>query len=79
MARVGRAKGGHVPDDAPRVVLDKVASFPRDTKSSMQVDFEKGARTELETFTGFIVRSAGNLGLAVPRHVEIYGTLLERP
>jgi len=76
--RVGRAMGVPVPEDAPKVVLDKVASFPYETQSSMQVDFEKGGRTELETFTGFIVRSAGRRGIAVPHHDEIYRILLER-
>lgn len=75
---VGRAMGVPFPENAPKIVLDKVASFPQETKSSMQVDFEKGGRTELETFTGFIVRSAESHGIAVPRHDEIYRSLLER-
>ena len=39
------------------------------------MDFEKGNQTELETFTGYIVREAGKHGLSVPVYDRIYTAL----
>ncbi len=44
----------------------------------MQMDFEKGRKTELETFTGFVVNEAGKLGLSVPHYQKIYYELKQR-
>jgi 2-dehydropantoate 2-reductase len=41
----------------------------------MQMDFEKGNRTEIETFTGYIVREAGKYGLSAPTYERIYDAL----
>lgn len=76
--KIGRSQGILMPDNAASAVLDKVASFPKDTKSSLQMDFERGARTELETFAGFMLKAAAKQGIAVPYHKEVYKTLKSR-
>jgi ketopantoate reductase len=42
----------------------------------MQLDVEKGARTELDTMLGYVVRKGRELDIPTPRHDEIYQALL---
>jgi 2-dehydropantoate 2-reductase len=44
----------------------------------MQMDFEKGKKTELETFTGYIVNKASVHGLPVPTYQKIYDALRKK-
>jgi len=52
--------------------LDKIALFPYDTKSSLQMDFETKENTELEIFEGYIVDYAEKHGIDVPLHEKVY-------
>jgi 2-dehydropantoate 2-reductase len=73
--RVSEAKRIELPKNIRKEIIAKVSSFPPDIKTSMQMDFEKGNRTEIETFTGYIVREAGKYGLSAPTYERIYGVL----
>ena len=73
--RVSEAKRIELPKNIRKEIIAKVSSFPPDIKTSMQMDFEKGSQTELETFTGYIVREAGQHGLSAPTYERIYGVL----
>lgn len=64
-----------LPADIHALTLGKYRGFPGETKTSIQVDFEKGRQTELETFTGYVVRAAKKLGLDVPLHEKVYAKL----
>lgn len=55
--------------------LRKAGGFPPQTRTSLQLDFEKRRRTELETFTGYALREAGRLGIPAPVHEKIYTAL----
>ena len=55
--------------------IERAAAFPPDTKTSMQLDVEKGARTELDTMLGYVVRKGKELGVPTPRHAEVYEAL----
>jgi len=44
----------------------------------MQVDCEKGNRTEIEAFTGYIARCGEELGVNIPLHRMVYDKLKER-
>jgi ketopantoate reductase len=55
--------------------LVTVERFPHATRSSMQLDYEKGGRTELELFIGYAVRTGRALAIPVPLHEEIYAKL----
>jgi 2-dehydropantoate 2-reductase len=72
---IARAKGVHLPKDIVGLSLDKAHTFPYETKSSMQVDFEKGKKTEIETFTGYIVKAGEELERDVPLHQMVYSKL----
>jgi ketopantoate reductase len=41
----------------------------------MQLDFEQDKKTELETFTGYVVKTAQALGIDAPLHGEVYAAL----
>ena len=73
--RIARARGVKVAEGIVDVTLNKVNAFPYETKSSMQVDCEKGKKTEIEAFTGYVVRSGEELKLDVPLRRMVYDKL----
>ena len=75
---VARAEGVDVPENIWETSLEKMASFPPDTKTSMHLDFEKGRKTEVETLTGYVVRAARRHGIATPLHDQVYASLTKR-
>ncbi len=56
--------------------IDRAGAFPPDTKTSMQLDVEKGNPTELDTMLGYVVRKGKELRIATPAHAEVYEALL---
>ncbi len=61
------------------VTLEKLRSFPFETTSSMQRDFLKSSiRTELETITGFVVRSGLLFNIPTPTFKLAYIALQQR-
>jgi len=58
--------------------LETLSRFPYDATTSMQRDFESGRKTELDTFTGYIVKSGKELGVETPLYQEVYNELLKR-
>ena len=78
LGAVAQAQGIKLPDNFTQASIEKVKSFPSDTRSSLQMDFEKGKKTEIETFTGYVVRQAREIGIEVPLHQMVYSRLLKR-
>jgi len=76
--RVSEAKRIELPKNIRKEIIAKVSTFPPEIKTSMQMDFEKGNQTELETFTGYIVREAGKHGLSAPTYERIYAALTKQ-
>jgi 2-dehydropantoate 2-reductase len=72
---IARAKEIPLSQDIVQVSLGKVSGFPYETKSSMQLDFEKGKKTEIEIFTGYVVKTGKELGINTPLHESIYSRL----
>ena len=58
--------------------LGKAAAFAPTTKTSMQLDYERGNRTELDIFTAYMVRAGKELGIPVPLHRKVYAELMMR-
>jgi 2-dehydropantoate 2-reductase len=73
--RVAEAKRIELPKNIRKEIIAKVSTFPPETKTSMQMDSEKGNQTELETFTGYIVHEAEKHGIPVPNYKRIYAAL----
>jgi len=72
---VARAKGISIPRNIEEETLNKASSFTPETKSSMQLDFEKGSANELEALTGYVCNEAKKLGLDVPLYNMAYDKL----
>ncbi len=68
----------NLPEDICQRSLDKITSFPYNTKSSMHMDFERNKKTELDIFTRYIVEYADKHGIYVPVHKNILKALSDR-
>lgn len=71
---VAVAKANHVnlPEDAVDKSMAMVAGFGHNSKTSMQLDFEKGRQTEIDALTGYLCKSGKESGVSTPLHDEIY-------
>lgn len=74
IADIAEAKGIEIRDEVDKA-LKTASSLPEDASSSMHLDFQKGARTELETLCGYVVREGKKLRLPTPMMAKIYGVL----
>jgi len=75
---VARAQGVPFPDDIVQATIAKAAAFPKETKTSFQLDFEKGNPTELDIFMGYMVAAGKKLGIPLPLHERVYTELLKK-
>lgn len=69
------AKGIDLPGTIVETSLSKISTFPKEARTSMQLDFTNGKRTELETFIGYVIRCADELNIEVPEYKKVYATL----
>ncbi len=58
-------------------VVKQAENVPKGSKTSMQLDFESGKKTELESLTGYIVKEGKRLGTKTPLMQKIYTVLLK--
>ena len=78
-ASVGQAKGVALTDEHINEVIHKFRYVHADNAtSSLQRDFRiRRKQTELETFSGYIVKEAKRLGVSIPLSEKIYQGLME--
>ena len=78
-ASVGQAKGVALTDEHINEVIHKFRHVHADNAtSSLQRDFRiRRKQTELETFSGYIVKEAKRLGVSIPLSEKIYQGLME--
>jgi len=74
IADVAEAKGIHIQDEIEKA-LKTASSLPEDASSSMHLDFQNGAKTELETLCGYVVREGQRLRMPTPMMAKIYAVL----
>jgi 2-dehydropantoate 2-reductase len=75
---VAECKGVTIHESRIDKCVDRAKIIPFETKTSMQLDFELQRKTELDIFTGYIVREAHNLGVSAPYHNTLYDELKKR-
>jgi 2-dehydropantoate 2-reductase len=75
---VGRAAGVALPADAVEHAVAFIGSLPASMKISMQLDFERRRRGELDEITGAVVRLGRRLGVPTPTYDVLYGVLTVR-
>lgn len=74
--QIALAKGILFEKDMIASTMEKLRSFPFETTSSMQRDFQKpNTRTELETITGYIVLAGKQLNIPTPSFKIAYDEL----
>lgn len=67
VVRVARAKKVKLPEDIVEKTLEKAASFPADTKTSLQRDIEiRRPKDERDLFGGAVIRMARRNGVSAP-------------
>ena len=59
-------------DDIVDKTLANIGRFAYDTKTSMQIDRERGKDTEVDIFTKYIIESGKEFSIPTPLHNEIY-------
>ncbi len=76
---VARAEGIGIPEDHADTVIRKFYNdYGDDATSSLQRDVRAGRQSELETFSGYLVREAKRLGVPVPVSERMYAGLKEK-
>jgi 2-dehydropantoate 2-reductase len=75
---VARRKGVNFPPDIVQASIGKAAAFAPTTKTSMQLDYERGNKTELDIFIAYMVKAGKELGIPVPLHEKVYAELGKR-
>lgn len=78
VAAVAKAQGVALPEDIVPATIAKAALFPKGTKTSFQLDYEKGSAVELDIFTGYMVAAGKKLGIPVPVHEQVHAALLDK-
>lgn len=75
---VGRAAGGGLADDATEAAIRFIWALPAAMKTSMQRDFERGGRVEVEELPGAAVRLGRRHGVPTPAFDVLYAVLKVR-
>lgn len=78
ITKVAKAKGVKLADEVETASFNLMKGFPPEAKTSMQRDFEKGGKNELEALTGYICREAARLGVATPLYIKAYEKLKDK-
>lgn len=58
--------------------LELAEKIPPETRTSMQLDMETGKPAELDVFTEYVLREAGEAGVSTPVHKELYPRIVDR-
>ena len=71
VAAVARARHIDLPENSVDKTMEMVARFGYNSKTSMQLDREKGNQTEVDTLTAFICRAGRESGIPTPLHDDM--------
>lgn len=71
---VAKAQQVYLPEDAVDRAMEMVEGFGY-SKTSMQVDFEKGRQTEIDALTAYLCKAGKESGVPTPLHDEVYKKL----
>lgn len=76
--QIARGKSVNLPANIVDLTMNKVASIPYATKTSMQIDHEHGNPLELDIFAGYIVKAGRELEVKTPLHEQAYRELKKK-
>ncbi|MBN1473411.1 MAG: 2-dehydropantoate 2-reductase [Syntrophaceae bacterium] len=69
---LARARQIYLPEDAVDKSIEMISSFGYHSKTSMQLDREKGKQTEIDALTAYLCRAGKESGVPTPLHDEMY-------
>ncbi|MFA5322094.1 MAG: 2-dehydropantoate 2-reductase, partial [Smithella sp.] len=72
---VAKAHQVNLTKDAVGKAMNMIASFDYDSKTSMQLDREKGRPTEIDSLTAYLCRAGKEAEVSTPLHDAIYEIL----
>jgi len=72
---VANKKGVEIDNEVIEKILKRLPTLPYDSKTSMQLDFEKGKKTEVEALCGYIVKEGKRLSIDTPLMKKYYEEL----
>jgi 2-dehydropantoate 2-reductase len=75
---IAEARGVSLPGDVDEKILKRIGGFAYNTKTSMQIDMERGNPMERDIFIDYIRQSGRELGIPTPGHDLIYVNLQNR-
>ncbi|MGA2780425.1 MAG: 2-dehydropantoate 2-reductase [Smithella sp.] len=72
VAAVAKARHVFLPENAVDKLMEMVAGFGHNSKTSMQLDRENGRQTEIDALTAYLCKAGKESGIPTPLHDEIY-------
>ncbi len=72
VAAVAKARHIFLPENTVDKSMEMLAGFGHNSKTSMQLDIEKGRQTEIDALTAYVCQSGQELSIPTPLHNEIY-------
>jgi 2-dehydropantoate 2-reductase len=69
------AKNIGLPENIADLTLERARAFPSSTKTSMQLDRERGQKTELESLIEYVCKEGKALGVLTPTYDTVCGKL----
>ena len=72
---VAKARHVNLTEGAVDKAMEMVAGFGYNSKTSMQIDREKGRQTEIDSLTAYLCKAGNESGIPTPLHDEIYEKL----
>jgi 2-dehydropantoate 2-reductase len=72
VAAVAKARHIFLPENVVDKSMEMLHSFGHNSKTSMQLDREKGRQTEIDALTAYLCKAGKESGIPTPLHNEIY-------
>ena len=72
VAAVAKAHHVFLPENTVDKAMEMVAGFGHNSKTSMQIDREKGRQTEIDALTAYLCKAGRESGIPTPLHDEMY-------
>jgi 2-dehydropantoate 2-reductase len=72
VAAVAKAHHVFLPENTVDKAMEMVAGFGHNSKTSMQIDREKGRQTEFDALTAYLCKAGKESGIPTPLHDEMY-------
>ena len=77
VAAVAKAHHVNLEENTVDKAMEMLAAFGYDSKTSMQLDREKGRQTEIDALTAYLCKAGKDSGVPTPRHDEVYAQLIK--